>query len=123
MERIDTITARRRANERRAMLLACVLCFTGNTVHSEEPKKIAAVVTVYHRTSHADAIASRLFQTYTLDGKGEVPKLALASLYVDQFSNNDISRKLAEQYKFPIYDKIAGASRSARASSPSTAFC
>ncbi len=73
----------------------------------DAPKKIAAVVTVYNHNSHADVIVSRLLQTETLDGKGRAPNLKLVSLYTDQLHPKDISRKLANEHGFPIYDNIA----------------
>lgn len=77
---------------------------------TQEPKKkIAAVVTAYYHNSHADVIVSKLFRAYTLDDKGELPTLELASLYTDQVPKNDISRKLAAKYGFPIYDTVAEA--------------
>jgi hypothetical protein len=77
----------------------------------DQPKlpRIAAIVTSYFHNSHADVIVSRLFQTDTLDGKGRAPRLKLVSLYTDQVPDNDVSRALAKQYGFPIYDTIAGA--------------
>jgi hypothetical protein len=74
-----------------------------------EPKKVAAIVTEYRHNSHADVIVSRLLQTYTLDGKGATSPLRLASLYTDQVPPNDTSRKLAAEYKFPIYNTVADA--------------
>jgi hypothetical protein len=76
---------------------------------AEDAPKIAAVVTVYHHNSHADVIVSRLLQTDTLDGKGEVSPLQLASLYTDQVPERDISRRLAKEHKFPIFDSVAEA--------------
>jgi len=72
-------------------------------------RRIAAIVTEYRTNSHADVIVSRLLQTDTLDGKGERSPLVLASLYTDQVPSNDISRKFAAEYKFPIYDNVADA--------------
>lgn len=89
------------------ILFVAFVCFVGNPGFADEPRKIAAVTTVYNHNSHADIIVSRLFQTDTLDGKGKTSPLALASLYVDQFPQNDVSRKYSEQYKFPIHDNIA----------------
>jgi hypothetical protein len=51
-------------------------------------------------------IASRLVQGNTLDGKGEFPKLKLVSAYVDQFPPNDMSRRLAAEHGFTIYDSV-----------------
>ena len=69
-------------------------------------KNVAAVVTVYRHNSHADIIVSRLLQTDTLDGKGEVSPLKLTSLYVDQTPANDTSRKLSASHGFPIFPAI-----------------
>ncbi len=64
--------------------------------------RIAAVVSSYYHNSHADMIVSRLLQTYTLDGKGDSPKLELVSLYTDQVPDKDTSRRLAKQHGFRI---------------------
>ena len=67
-------------------------------VSAAEPEKIptVAVITTEWRTnSHADVIAGRLVEGFTLDGQGEFPKLKLVSAYIDQFPESDKSRKLA----------------------------
>ncbi len=71
--------------------------------------RVAAIVTEYRHNSHADVIVSRLLQTESLDGKGRKPDLALVSLYTDQVPANDISRRLAREHNFPIYDNVADA--------------
>jgi hypothetical protein len=71
--------------------------------------RVAVVTTVWRHNSHADVIGSRLVQGYTLDGKGEFPKLKLVSAYVDQFPASDMSRGLAKEHGFTIYDTVAGA--------------
>ena len=70
---------------------------------------VAVVTTVWRHNAHADVIASRLVQGNTLDGKGEFPKLKLVSAYVDQFPANDMSRRLATEHGFTIYDSVAKA--------------
>ncbi len=70
---------------------------------------VAVVTTEWRHNAHADVIASRLVQGYNLDGKGEFPKLKLVSAYVDQFPANDLSRPLAKEHGFTIYDSIAKA--------------
>jgi hypothetical protein len=72
------------------------------------PKKVAAVVTVYTRWSHADVILTKLLEGYLLDGK-TMPSIRLASLYVDQFPDNDLSRELARKHGFTIYPTVEGA--------------
>ena len=70
------------------------------------PKTVAAIVTSYYHNSHADILVSRILQHYTLDGQGPKPKLKLLSLYTDQVPDTDISRRLAEEFKIPIYPTV-----------------
>ncbi|MFN3650605.1 MAG: hypothetical protein ACK47B_13595 [Armatimonadota bacterium] len=93
---------------RRALLLGAPAALLGAAASAapRRPRRVAGVVTVYHHNSHADVILSRLFQTKTLDFKGRKPDLQLAALYVDQFPENDLSRKFAREYGFPIYPNI-----------------
>ena len=89
-----------------------VLAAIGTSSAADEPaprKRVAAVVSEYRHNSHADVIASRLFQTQTLDGKGAVPGMELVSLYTDQVPESDTSRKWAGQYGFRIENTVAGA--------------
>ena len=69
-------------------------------------KRIAAVLTAYYQNSHADAIVSRLLQTDTLDGKGRVYPVQMASLYTEQVRGKDISRRLSKQYGVPIWPTV-----------------
>ncbi|MBY0232471.1 MAG: hypothetical protein K2W96_24600 [Gemmataceae bacterium] len=71
-------------------------------------KKVAAVVTVYHRWSHADVIVSKLLEGYLHDGK-EMPSLELASLYRDQKHKEDMAPGLAAKHRFRLSKSIADA--------------
>jgi hypothetical protein len=75
----------------------------------QPPKRVAAIVTAYYHNSHADLLVSRLLQTDTLDGKGKKRAIELASLYVDQFPENDISRRLMAEHGVPIYPTVVEA--------------
>ena len=68
-------------------------------------KSVAAIVTIYRKNSHADVIVSKILKGWKHDG-GPGPALRLASLYVDQFPDDDMSRKLSEEYGFPIVTSI-----------------
>lgn len=72
------------------------------------PKKVAAVATVYQPGSHADVLIGKILEGWEQDG-GPGPALELASLYVEQFPDNDISRGLAKKYGVPMFDSIEGA--------------
>lgn len=91
---------------RGSLLLAA--CWLASPATAEEKiPKIALVTTVWYHNSHADVIAGRLLDGYTLDGKGEFPKLKLVSAYIDQFSpRGDKSREFAKQHGFAIFDSI-----------------
>src|SRR5436309_2445855 len=71
------------------------------------PKKIAAVVTEYRKTSHADVILRNLLDGYP-DGTTR-PEMQLVSLFTDQVPKNDMSRDLAKKHGFKIADTIADA--------------
>ncbi|MEX2026915.1 MAG: hypothetical protein WEH44_06430 [Pirellulaceae bacterium] len=92
-----------------AAMFAPLAAEAADPVPTDKVLSVAVVTTVWHHNSHADVIAGRLVQGYTLDGKGEFPKLKLVSLYVDQKHPADKSEKFAKDYGFTIYDTIAAA--------------
>jgi hypothetical protein len=65
-------------------------------------KKVAAIVTTYHRYSHADNIITRFMEGYSIVGKSYPPPCKVASLYIDQVGDTDIGRPLAKQWKIPL---------------------
>lgn len=66
---------------------------------------VAAVVTVYHKNSHADVIVGKVLEGWTQDG-GLGPDLKLVSMYVDQVGDNDLSVALAQKHGFRIAKTI-----------------
>jgi hypothetical protein len=70
-----------------------------------EPKPVAAVITVYRPGSHSDVILGKILEGWSHDG-GAGPALKLASMYVDQFPEDDMARAMAERYGVPIFDSI-----------------
>ena len=73
-----------------------------------KPKNIAVVTTVYARKLHADRIAGKILEGWRQDG-GPGPNLKIASMYVEQFPEGDVSRTLARKYGVPLFDTIEGA--------------
>ena len=70
--------------------------------------KIAAVVTVYRKYSHAQHIVDRLLDGYGWEGRYHHPPLDLVSLYVDQVGADDLSRERASRFPgMKIYRTIA----------------
>lgn len=70
-----------------------------------ETKSVAAVVSIYERKTHADVLIGKILEGWKQDG-GAGPVLKLASLYVDQVSDLDLSRQMAAKYNVPIFDSI-----------------
>lgn len=68
-------------------------------------KKVAAVVTVYRKMSHADVLVGKILDGWEQDG-GAGPDLELVSLYVDQYPAEDMARELAAKYRFKLCDTI-----------------
>lgn len=60
-------------------------------------KPVAAIITEYRRWSHADVIVGKILEGFNYDGK-EFPRMRVASMYVDQFPENDWSRNLAKKH-------------------------
>jgi hypothetical protein len=73
-----------------------------------QPKKVAAIVTVYTRWSHADVIVGKILEGYNHDG-GAGPNMKLVSMYVDQTPAKDLSRDLAKKHGFTLYPTIEAA--------------
>lgn len=71
-----------------------------------DSKRVAAVVTEYRHNAHADVIASRLFQSDTLDDKGPFRDLKLVNAFTDQVPASDTSRGFAKRYGFRIAESV-----------------
>jgi hypothetical protein len=72
---------------------------------SDSPKKVAAILTVYRKGSHADVLVGKILEGWEQDG-GPGPRLRLASMYVDQFPRDDMARSMAAKYNVPIAESI-----------------
>jgi len=60
--------------------------------------KIAAIATIYHKYSHAQHIVDRFLEGYGWNGRHHRPPMELASLYVEQCGENDLSRDRAARF-------------------------
>jgi hypothetical protein len=109
---LDHTVVRQRPYHHFFLVLFVSLCFylSGSSIQSDDKlPRVAVITTVWRHNSHADVLGSRLVQGYTLDSQGDLPKLKLVSAYVDQFPDNDMSRSLAREHGFTIYDSVASA--------------
>ena len=70
--------------------------------------KLAAIVTVYRKYSHAQHIVDRLLGGYGWAGQYHYPPMELVSLYVDETPADDLSRERAQRFpQMKIYPTIA----------------
>jgi len=74
-------------------------------------KKMAIVTTEWRFLSHAQHMGDRFLVGYSMNGQWHKPRLDVASLYVDQTPEGDLSKKRAEEFGFQIYGTIAEALR------------
>lgn len=73
------------------------------------PKKIAAIISEYRHYSHADVIVGKFLKGFPTD-EGLIPaRTQIASMYVDQFPERDMARRVSAQFNVPIYPSIVKA--------------
>lgn len=72
-------------------------------------KQIAAIITEYRPLSHADVIVTKFMKGFPTDGGLIQPRVDIVSMYVDQFAENDLSRKLAAEHGVELYPSIVKA--------------
>ena len=86
---------------------ATLVAFSGPAAAAPmlKPKRVAVVATIYQPRSHADVIVGKILEGWKQDG-GPGPALELASLYIEQFPEKDISRAMAKKHGVPIFDTI-----------------
>ena len=78
-------------------------------VSREGRKPIAIVTTVYRPLSHAYHIAGRFIYGYGREGKLHVTKHYVASLFVDQTPENDLSREIGKEFDIRVARSVAEA--------------
>jgi hypothetical protein len=70
--------------------------------------KLAAIVTVYRKYSHAQHIVDRFLEGYGWNGTHHHPPMELVSLYVDETPADDLSRERAQRFPhMKIFPTIA----------------
>lgn len=70
-------------------------------------KRLAVITTEWRYHSHAWHMAERFLVGYPIRGKWHKPELDVVAAYVDQFPENDLSRKRSQEFGFPIYPSVA----------------
>ncbi|MBK9166935.1 MAG: hypothetical protein IPM24_05655 [Bryobacterales bacterium] len=75
--------------------------------HTDGPKKrVAALISEYRRSSHADVICGRMLAGRYLNGQEHESGLHVVSMYTDQVPEEDLSRDLAAEHGFKIQPSI-----------------
>jgi hypothetical protein len=72
----------------------------------EGHKNVSLIATEVRKLSHAQHFVDRLLEGYGWQGRHHYPRLKLASLYVDQFPEGDLSRDRARRHGVRIYPSI-----------------
>src|SRR5215204_3738236 len=71
--------------------------------------RVAALVTEYFRGSHADVLVTKILEGYDLYGQRLNARIGLASLYLEQFDDEDIGVGLAHTHGVPMFASIGEA--------------
>ncbi len=74
-------------------------------------KRIAVIGTIYKYLSHVQHIADRFLVGYPHEGAWHRPDMKVASLYIDQKPEGDLSSQRAAEFGFSVYPTIAEALR------------
>ena len=72
-------------------------------------KKIAVIISVFFRGSHADVLVPKFVMGFPTDEGFLQPRVEVVSLYIDQFPDTDVGRQFAADHDIPIYHSIASA--------------
>jgi hypothetical protein len=83
----------------------------GAAVPEARRPRVAAILNAYFPNSHADVFMGRLLFGYRLNGKTHLPRVDVASFYVDQFPANDMAREQAGEFGVKIFPTVAEALR------------
>jgi hypothetical protein len=96
---------------RRELLAGIPLAALGQTgTRQVQRPKLAGVVTVYHKFSHAQHIIDRFLDGYGWNGTHHHPPMDLVALYVNQVGADDLSRERAARFPtMKLYPTIAEA--------------
>ncbi len=92
---------------RRAFLGTGSLGVLGTVAQATQARpKVAFLGTAFYKHSHAQHFLDRLTQGYTWEGRWVVPRVSVASVYVDQFPINDIARGRIQKHNLNLANTI-----------------
>lgn len=79
------------------------------SVQAASKPRVAVVLTEFSYRSHAHVIFENFLEPYLFNGKVVESPCEVASMYVDQFPDGEMSREVSRQYGIPIHPTINGA--------------
>jgi hypothetical protein len=85
------------------------LAQTGLGAEGERRKRIAFLGTEVRTHSHAQHFLDRLTQGYSWNGQWVAPRVDVASVFVDQFPENDLARARVAKHQLHLAPTIADA--------------
>lgn len=94
---------------RRAFLAAAGSLAGVAAFGQEKRKRIAFLGTEVRERSHAQHFLDRLALGYPWGGAWQAPRLDIASVYIDQFPENDLGRARVEKYGLKLVPSVADA--------------
>ncbi len=68
--------------------------------------RVAAICTIYHAWSHADAIVTKFLKGMTTDEACHAPEVDIVSMYIDHVLENDIGTGMAAAHDVPVHPSI-----------------
>ncbi|MDP2982856.1 MAG: hypothetical protein Q8O92_05975 [Candidatus Latescibacter sp.] len=81
----------------------------GRATASEKRPRVACVITEYWDLSHADWIVQKLLDGYWWQGAHTPSRVDVVSMFVHQFPDNDLSRKVCAKYNIPMFSRVSDA--------------
>ncbi len=76
---------------------------------ASERAKIAAIITVYFRNSHADVFVGNILRGYYWEGRPHRSELEIAAMHLVQTASNDIGRGEAARHDIPLNPTVRDA--------------
>jgi hypothetical protein len=78
----------------------------GPRLGAAEPKKVAAIMTIYRPNSHSDVLVGKYLEGWLQQNQPPGPRSKLVSMYTAQVPDDDMSRALSKKHRVPIYRTI-----------------
>ena len=96
--------------DRRQFLTASAVALTfpliGDAAEGSPPKRVAFLGTEVRKHSHAQHFLDRLTEGYTWGGRWQVPRVQVASVFLDQFPDGDLGKHRIQKHGLRQFSTI-----------------